>query len=98
VEAGPRIYVDFNYWGALDSPRGSLDHFTRLPGEGLEDLARQGLKPTEGLRVVLYDHDAMEDGSPAYLENEGVLFWDEDRAEWLAAFARAGFRWEPRSE
>jgi hypothetical protein len=49
----------------------------------------QGIEPSDGLRLTLYDLDA-EDGTPTFLDGE--LFWDDDRGEWLAAFEKGGFR------
>jgi hypothetical protein len=94
----PRAYVDFNFNGVLRVPRGRLDLFTRVPQGGLEELKRQGVEPADGLRATLYDLDAMDDGTPAFLEVDGSLFWDDDRGEWLAAFEKGAFRTVPRTE
>jgi hypothetical protein len=92
----PRAYVDFNFLGTLKAPRGRLELFTRLPRGGIEELRGQGIEPSDGLRLTLYDLDA-EDGTPTFLEADGELFWDADRGEWLAAFEKGGFRTVPRA-
>lgn len=94
----PRVFVDFNFHGTLTAPRGRYELFTRVPQGGLEELRQQGVEPAEGFSLTLYDLDAMDDGTPAFLEVDGVLFWDDKRREWLAAFEKGAFRWVPRAE
>ena len=78
----PRVYADFN---AIEHPSdGSSTAEMRLTGYGtLASLSRQGLRLTEGMKLVLYE--------PSDIECEGVANFDQTRTdpagrvgEWIA--------------
>ena len=93
----PRVFVDFNDWGHLSEAEGRLRRFIRIGQDATSELGNQGVALAEGVHVRLYDHDASDKGEPLYLVNEGVLQWDKEREQWVAAFDPSSFEWEPRA-
>jgi hypothetical protein len=71
------IWVDFM---ALDERgRVPLD----FPGT-VEDLARYEVSLREGMKIVLYTHDATEMGDPDDLVAVGMVTYDENVQRWFA--------------
>jgi len=80
----PRVYADFHN---LDD-----ENRVRLDTQGTaQDLARLGLRLTEGAPLTLYTDDADEAGQPDDLLVDGVARYS-DRAEWVAAVDWASLR------
>lgn len=86
----PRIYCDFN------KRYDRLTYGLNTVGTAA-DVARLGLRLTPALEVTLYDHDTLEDGSPAWLLAEGVVV-ELPGGALAAKVDDATFRWEPRAE
>lgn len=86
--ARPRVFCDFNKrFGATTYGLNTVG--TRA------DLDRLQLELRPGLRLVLYDADAFENGDPAWLLADAVVVDDPERG--LVADADPdSFRWERR--
>jgi hypothetical protein len=84
----PRVYCDFN--DRLDR----VTYGLRVRGTR-EDLARLGLQLVPGMAVTLYDADALEDGSPAWLVADAVVV-TLPSGEYAAEVDPESFRWEAR--
>jgi hypothetical protein len=73
----PVVYADFH----------SLDDSNRLRltcAGTIDDLARQGIKLREGLRLTFYTDDADDRGSPDELRVDGVVRHDPEQQCWVA--------------
>jgi hypothetical protein len=72
-----RIYADFQN---LDD-----DNRLRLTCVGtLEDLQRQGVELTEGLRLTFRTDDADDEGRPDDLLVDGIVHYHEEQRCWVA--------------
>lgn len=76
----PRIYADFN---KLDEDRSAI-----LACRGtIEDLAALNLELNEGMRVVLYMPDDLDErGSLDFLEVDAVIEFNQALNCWVGAF------------
>jgi hypothetical protein len=98
----PRVYADFN---AIEGARLQNVYDTEMPLTGygtLGSLARQGLRLTEGMAVLVYE--------PNDVECEAVVYFDRSRkdpagraGEWVACFDQETIRdstlpWETRHD
>lgn len=74
----PRVFADFNdLLGLRDR--------VRLDTVGARaDLEAQGLEPSEGMQVVVYDHDLDDQGRRDDLVALATLEWDSRRKAWMA--------------
>jgi hypothetical protein len=97
---GLRVRADFNYGGRDDAGRGivilavkqgSKDSLSELYAGQLKAL---GVDIREGLELVLWDDDRLDDGTPAYLEVDAVVGYDPRRG-WHATYEWDKARWVP---
>jgi hypothetical protein len=73
----PKVYADFQ----------NLDDANRLRltcAGTIDDLARQGIKLREGLRLTFYTDDADDRGLPDELLVEGVVRHEAEQQCWVA--------------
>lgn len=86
--AKPKIYADFHN----ADKQGRL----RLNCVGtLEDLARQQVQLSDGLRLTLFSEDRDVHGQPSELQAEGIVAYAPDEKCWVAVIDWEAIRQVP---
>lgn len=96
-----RIQADFNYGGrnfatdtgivAMSAKGGPKHELTKNYDLQFQSL---GVEIRDGLELVLWDDDCLDDGTPAHLEVDAVVHFDAKRG-WYATYGWQQARWVP---